>query len=65
MKLPYYGEWHMHFCEEIQRRAFPLGHARRMRGVQQVCCATCHTCLNDLREIEGGRHWCDTCGEEK
>jgi len=61
MKLPYYGEWHMRFCQEVQRKAFPLGHARRTTSGRQVCCKVCHTCLNPLREVLDGELWCGAC----
>lgn len=61
MKLPYYGEAHMRFCLEVQRKAFPLGHARRTQAGRQTCCKTCHTCLNELRKVLDGELWCDTC----
>jgi hypothetical protein len=62
MRLPYFSKGHMHFCQEVQRKAFPLGHARRLNASgRQTCCKKCHTCLNDLREVLDGELWCDTC----
>jgi len=47
--------------EEIRQKAQPLGHWRKLHTGRQVCCRTCHTCLQPLREVLDGELWCDTC----
>ncbi|MBU0491788.1 MAG: hypothetical protein KKB13_08060 [Chloroflexi bacterium] len=55
---------HLDMAAEVNRQAFPLGHCRRCvpeigPDKRQVCCTTCHTCLQPLR-ADG---WCETCQE--
>jgi len=57
-------KWHLRMTEDIDREAFPLGHARKVNpSGRQVCCSTCHTCLEDTRVVLDGELWCDVCAE--